>query len=121
MAGTEEPSAAQATEVATAVGTAAAQSAEAGETADETRARATSAARTAAERVKLEISDEDLNRIVDGMIGRMQELGAFDAPPAPEPSPQPPASAEEPPPASVPAEPVEPPRKKSWAEKYAGL
>jgi hypothetical protein len=71
--------------------------------------------------VKLELSDEDANKIVDMLIERMSALGAFDPPPAAAAAPAP-AAAEEaagaPETAAEPA--VEPPARRSFAERFAG-
>lgn len=66
------------------------------------------------------LSDEDVNRVVDQMIERMAELGAFSPPPAagdppaaPPPAPEVAAEA-----AAEVAATQQPPEKLSWAEKH---
>lgn len=107
------------------VSQAVAAAASAAPTADQARSDAATAARTAAERVNLEITDEQIAAISNGVVNAMEQRGAFDAPleavgpPAPgspPADPSAPASAE----AAAAAAPVEAPRKRTFAQRFLG-
>lgn len=88
--------------------------------AEPTAAKAKPAAKRAiaakAKEVKIELSDDDVDRIADALVDKMSDRGAFDPPPEPVTAP-----AGAPPPAGVAPETVpQPPRKVSWAEKFRG-
>jgi len=115
----EQPTVEQAQQ-AMEVGGAAASAAAAAPTAEEAQAAAAKAARAKADEVKLELTDEHIERISDGVVKAMESRGAFDAPLEPvQPSPAP--EGEEPvqPPPPEPA-PEAPPRKRSIAQRFMG-
>jgi hypothetical protein len=84
---------------------------------EEARKAGRKAVRETADQVKLELSDEDANKIVDMLIERMSALGAFDPPPAPAAEA---AAAGAPAEETAPEEPPAPPAKRSFAERFAG-
>lgn len=89
------------------------------------REAATAAVEQTAAEKGLSLSDDDVSKIVDGLIGALEARGAFEPPPAAPAAPAPPASPAEPaaPAAETPAPvPVveEPPRKRTLAERFAG-
>lgn len=80
------------------------------------------AIRSAAQKHKLEMTQEDADMIADALVARFEARGAFDEPPEPV---VPPATAPEEhqaPSAAAAGQPQpEPPRKRSWAEKFRGV
>jgi hypothetical protein len=123
MEGSEHTTAPTADELekATEVSSAAAEAIAGSSTEEEARSKAREAVKSKSEEVKLEISEEDCNRIVDMMIERMSALGAFDPPPppaAPSPASSESSAATPPPPPEQTA--VEP-EKRTFAERFAGL
>lgn len=99
-----------------------AQAAAAAPTADQARTDAAAAARAAADREHLEISDEQIAAIANGVVNAMEQRGAFDAPlepVAPPPAPAAPAGEDA---GASPAAPAaeEPPRKRTFAQRYLG-
>ena len=114
----QQPSAEEmraAAEVAAAAGTAIAQSS----TKEEARESATRAVQEQGEKSGLKLSKEDIHAIVDEMMERMSAMGVFEPPPAPVPSPAAPTPEQA---AAVEArvESTEP-RKRSFAERFAGV
>jgi hypothetical protein len=105
------------------VSQAVAQAASAAPTAEQARTDAAAAARQAADKAKLEISDEQIAAIANGVVNAMEQRGAFDAPLEPvAPPPVPAAPAGEDtggPPPAAPA-PVEAPRKRTFAQRFLG-
>lgn len=90
--------------------------------ADKAREDAAAAARQTAERVNLEITEEQVTLIANGVVNAMEMRGAFDPPlePVQPPPAAPPAPGE--PPAPVPATPPvqEAPKKRTFAQKFLG-
>jgi hypothetical protein len=84
---------------------------------DKRRAATATAARREAEKVQIELSEEDANKLADAIIHQLDIRGAF-APP-PEPVSAPPAAPPEQPtqPTAAPAAPAEPHRQ-SFAERF---
>lgn len=101
------------------VGEAAAAGAATAATPEQAHQGAEDAVRRRADELKLEISDEDAQKIASMTVKMMETMGAFDAPP--EPVQAPPAAAAPPAPGEAPvvtsSEPA-PPRKRTFAEKF---
>lgn len=101
------------------------------------QAEVKAAAREAAEEAleKFRLHQEDVDRIAnasaEAQIRALREGGAFEPTAQPSPDPAAPAAGETPapavaapasaPPPPAPLEPAEPPRKLSWAERFAGV
>jgi hypothetical protein len=104
------------------VSQATADAAAAAPNADQARTDAAAAARKAAERVNLEIPEEQIKLIANGVVNAMEARGAFDPPvePIAPPPAAPPAPGEEPA-ATPPAAPVEQaPKKRTFAQRFLG-
>lgn len=115
---------AKATQVAQASGTAAGEQLQNGADRDQVRAAAADAADKKAADINFKLSAEDRNAIADTLIERLDGMGAFAPPPAQDaPAPPPPQTPE----AAADAQdnavqatsPT--PRKRSMAEKFAGI
>lgn len=108
------------------VSQAVAQAAADAPTAEQARTQAEAAARQTAERVNLELTDENIRAIVDTLVDALETRGAFDAPVEPVTPPPPPAPAggavapvENPAAAAQPDAPA-PPRKRTFAQRFLG-
>lgn len=115
---------------ATAISTAAAEAASSSSSAEEARTRTSEAIRETAQQRNVNLSDADVDRIVNGLIAGLEARGAFDEPPA-APTPTSTNSPEDGSVAdrnftSVVDEDEEtestevPPRKRTFADKFAG-
>lgn len=107
---------AQAQQVSAAAAGAMAEAQAKGEGAEGARTRANTAVESKAKEVGFKLSEEDRHALVDELIERLNELGAFEpAPPAPAPAPE--AAAEA---AAEVAAAQPPPEKRTFAQKFAG-
>ena len=94
---------------------------------EEAQANAAEAMRAERDRVKLEMSDEDIDRIASALSPKLldgfQERGAFDAPPEPVTPPPPPVPApgEEATSAEAATEAAPAPVKRTFAHRYMGV
>jgi hypothetical protein len=112
---------AKATKVAQASGAAASDQLAAGKGREDVRSAADDAAKAKAAEVGLKLSDEDRHAIADTLIERLDGMGAFAPPPtpdAPPPADTPEAAADAQDAGQLGAE---PPRKRTIAEKFAGI
>jgi hypothetical protein len=109
---------------ATQVGSDAAAAAAAAPTPEQARADAAAAARATADRVKLEIDDQAVEQIANGVVAMMESRGAFDPPPepvaAPPAAPPAPTSAEPGPAAPAAPAPDSAPKKRTFAQRFLG-
>jgi hypothetical protein len=94
---------------------------------EQAQENAAQAMRAERDRVKLEISDEEIERIAavlsPKLLDGFQERGAFDAPPEPVQAPQQAQTVAEPDTGEPPATEVPPavPQKQTFAHRYMGL
>jgi hypothetical protein len=122
----QEPTPEQVAEMQAATAAAVANTAGAGGTEAETRQAAHEALTTSAAKAKVDLSEESARMIVDMLIEQMHALGAFDPPPpAPPAAPAPAAAAAStdtvPAETGPPAAETAPPRKTTFAERFAGV
>lgn len=82
---------------------------------EEARTNATATIREETAARNIELSEEQIKFMVDMMITELEKRGAFEKPPAPEALT--PAETAAP---VTPENPPEPPRRKTWAERFVG-
>jgi hypothetical protein len=104
------------------VSQAVADAAAAAPNATQARQDAAAAARQAADKVNIELTEEQIAAISNGVVSALESRGAFEPPPEPLEAPPAPTVPDDPAqPAPGPPAPVDPgPRKRTFAQKFLG-
>lgn len=119
-----DPTPEQAQQVSAAAGKSIIESQQQGHSEEETRKAATEAMQKKADEVGMRLHPEEREQVADTFIDKLRTMGVFDAPPAPEPVPAADEVTPTPEQAAATAAQAaspEPPRKKTLAEKFAGI